>query len=147
MALISSQEAICKLIPQQPPFVLVDTLIEYETNRIVSTFDIPEQHVLVDEDGVFTEAGIIEHFAQTIALHQGYDYFTRNMPPPVGYIGSIKNFEIFLLPHAGHKLHTTIYILQQLFGVTAVRGEVRCQHRLIATGEMRTVIAKEKEVE
>src|SRR5690606_13516730 len=130
-----------------PPFVLVDTLVEYETNRIVSTFDIPEQHVLVDSDGVFTEAGIIEHFAQTIALHPGYDYFTRNVSPPAGHSGSIKHFRLLLLPQAGYKLHTTIYILQQLFGVTAVRGEVRCQHRLIATGEMRTVIAKEKEVD
>ncbi|MGV3764378.1 3-hydroxyacyl-ACP dehydratase [Parapedobacter sp.] len=145
MALISSQEQICKLIPQQPPFVLVDTLIEYDANRIVSSFDIPQQHVLVDNDGMLTEAGVIEHFAQTIALHQGYDYFTRNLAPPVGYIGSIKDFEVLLLPRAGQKLSTTIHILQRMFGVTAVRGEVRCQGNLVATGEMRTVIAKEVE--
>ncbi|MFB2120380.1 3-hydroxyacyl-ACP dehydratase [Parapedobacter sp. 2B3] len=145
MTLISSQEQICKLIPQQPPFVLVDTLIEYETNRIVSSFDIPHQHVLVDSNGVLAEAGVVEHFAQTIALHQGYDYSMRNLSPPVGYIGSIKNFEIHRLPHAGQTLSTTIYILQQLFGVTAVRGEVKCHGKLIATGEMRTVIAKEGE--
>lgn len=145
MALVSSQEKICKLIPQQPPFVLVDELIEYTPNRIVSSFNIPQEHVLVDSNGALTEAGIIEHFAQTIALHQGYDYFTRNLSPPVGYIGSIKNFEIHLLPHAGQKLSTTVHILQHLFGVTAVRGEVRCENRLIATGEMRTVIAKEVE--
>ena len=142
-ALISSQEAICKLIPQQPPFVLVDSLIEYDPDRIVSSFDIPQQHVLVDSEGTLTEAGVIEHFAQTIALHQGYDYFMRNLSPPVGYIGSIKDFDIHLLPRAGQKLATTIHILQKLFGVTAVRGEVRCEDRLIATGEMRTVIAKE----
>ncbi len=145
MALISSQELLCKLIPQQPPFVLVDTLIEYEANRIVSSFAIPQQHVLVDGEGILTEAGVIEHFAQTIALHQGYDYFTRNLSPPVGYIGSIKNFEVYHRPRAGQTLSTTIHILQQLFGVTAVRGEVRCQDRLIAAGEMRTVIAKEVE--
>ena len=145
MALISSQEQICKLIPQQPPFVLVDKLVEYEADRIVSAFDIPEQHVLVASSGILSEAGVIEHFAQTIALHQGYDYFMRNLSPPVGYIGSIKNFEVHRLPHVGQQLSTTIYILQKLFGVTAVRGEVRCQDRLIATGEMRTVIAKEVE--
>ena len=145
MALVSSQEKICKLIPQQPPFVLVDELTEYDPSRIVSAFDIPQQHVLVDSNGVLTEAGVIEHFAQTIALHQGYDYFTRNLLTPVGYIGSIKHFEIHQLPHAGQKLATTIDILQHLFGVTAVRGEVRCDGQLVATGEMRTVIAKEVE--
>jgi len=145
MALISSQEQICKLIPQQPPFVLVDTLMEYDTDRIVSAFDVPEQHVLVDSSGTLTEAGVIEHFAQTIALHQGYDYAMRNLSPPVGYIGSIKDFEVHRLPRVGEQLSTTIHILQRMFGVTAVRGEVRCQGSLIATGEMRTVIAKEVE--
>lgn len=117
--------------------------MEYEADRIVSAFNIPEQHVLVDSDGMFTEAGVIEHFAQTIALHQGYDYALRNLSPPVGYIGSIKNFEVHHLPRVGQRLSTTIHILQQLFGVTAVRGEVTCEGKLIATGEMRTVIAKE----
>lgn len=146
MALIASQEQICKLIPQQPPFVLVDRLVEYETNRIVSAFGIPQHHVLVDHHrGVLTEAGVIEHFAQTIALHQGYDYFMRNLSPPVGYIGSIKDFDVHLLPDVGQQLETTIDILQHMFGVTAVRGEVRCQGRLVASGEMRTVIAKEGE--
>jgi len=145
MSLVSSPEAIAKLIPQQPPFVLVDQLITYEADCIVSGFRIPGQHVLVDVDGFLTEGGVIEHFAQTIALYQGYDYFLRGMHPPVGYIGSIKHFEIHQLPRAGDELRTTVHILQQLFGVTAVRGEVRLREQLVATGEMRTVIAKELE--
>ena len=145
MALISSQEQICKLIPQQPPFVLVDKLVEYEAECIVSAFDIPQQHVLVDSDGELSEAGVIEHFAQSIALHQGYDYFLRNLPPPVGYIGTIKDFKVHLLPRAGQQLSTTIHIVQRMFGVTGVRGEVRCGERLVAEGEMRTVIAKDGE--
>ncbi len=145
MSLVSSQEAIGKLIPQQPPFVLVDKLLEYEDDRIVSGFEIPEKHILVNRDRFLTEAGLVEHFAQTIALHQGYDYFLRGMAPPVGYIGSIKNFEIFQLPCAGDELRTCITVLQRLFGVTLVRGEVRLREQIIASGEMRTVIAKDLE--
>ncbi|MBK1440798.1 3-hydroxyacyl-ACP dehydratase [Parapedobacter sp. ISTM3] len=145
MSLVSSKEAIGKLIPQQPPFVLVDKLIEHETDRIVASFEIPVKHVLVDRHGHLTEAGVIEHFAQTIALYQGYDYFLRDLDPPMGYIGSIKNFEIYRLPQAGAELRTSITILQQLFGVTMVRGEVTCGEQIIAIGEMRTVIAKELE--
>lgn len=143
MPLISSQEAIGKLIPQQPPFVLVDTLMTFGPDHIVAGFDIPEQHVLVDAKGFLTEAGVIEHFAQSIALHQGYESALQHMPPPVGYIGSIKNFEIYRLPRAGEQLRTQITIVQRLFGVTAVRGEVKLNDEVIAVGEMRTVIAKE----
>ncbi|GGC16551.1 hypothetical protein GCM10011386_05490 [Parapedobacter defluvii] len=145
MSLVSSQEAIGKLIPQQPPFVLVDTLIEYADDHLVSGFKIPKEHVLVNRDGFLTEAGVIEHFAQTIALHQGYDYFLRGEDPPVGYIGSIKDFEIIRLPRAGDELRTSLLILQRLFGVTLVRGEVKLHEQIIATGEMRTVIAKDLE--
>lgn len=141
MSLVSSPEAIWKLIPQQPPFVLVDEIVAYGTDCLVAGFKIPDNHVLVDKRGFLTESGVIEHFAQAIALHQGYDYFLRDMPPPVGYIGSIKDFEIHQLPRIGNELRTHITILQQLFGVTAVRGEVTLQGHTIALGEMRTVIA------
>ncbi len=145
MSLVSSQEAISKLIPQQPPFVLVDKLIEFGDDRIVSGFEVPKTHVLVNRDGFLTEAGVVEHFAQTIALHQGYDYFLRGMDPPVGYIGSIKDFEIVRLPRVGEELRTSLQILQRLFGVTLVRGEVKLHEQIIAIGEMRTVIAKDLE--
>ena len=145
MAIVSSQEQISKLIPQQQPFVLVDTLVEYDADRIVSSFLIPQQHVLVDSDGELSEAGVIEHFAQTIALHQGYDYSLRNQAPPVGYIGSIKAFDVHFRPRAGQQLTTTVHIVQRMFGVTGVQGEVRCGDQLVAAGEMRTVIAKDGE--
>jgi|SRR5690606_1826740 len=145
MSLVSSQEVIRKLIPQQPPFVLVDKLVEYGDDHLVSGFEIPLDHVLVREDGLLSEAGVIEHFAQTIALHQGYEYSLRGLNPPVGYIGAIKDFEILQLPPAGSELRTHLRILQRLFGVTLVRGEVSLQNQIIARGEMRTVIAKDLE--
>lgn len=136
---------ILKLIPQRPPFVLVDEIFRHEEKLVVAGFKIPKNHVLVNSDGRLSESGVIEHFAQTIALYQGYDYFKRNMPAPVGYIGSIKNLEIFQLPSIGDELETTVHILQQMMGVTIVRGEVKCKGSLLAVGEMRTVIVDEFE--
>ena len=91
------------------------------------------------------ESGVIEHFAQSIALHQGYNFFLRNEPAPDGYFGSIKNIEIFELPKVGEELRTRIKVLQQIMGVTMVSGEVFLNGRLIARGEMRTIVAKEME--
>lgn len=138
-------EEILPLIPQKPPFVLVDKIILHEEKRIIAGFKIPEGHVLVNEEGYLAEPGIIEHFAQSIALHQGYDYAQRQLPCPVGYIGSIKNFDILELPKRGQELTTTIHILQKMMGVTMVKGEVHANGVCIATGEMRTVIVDEVE--
>lgn len=142
---IDSPEEILKLIPQRPPFVLVDKIYSHAENEILSGFTIPEDHVLVKKSGELSEAGIIEHFAQTIALYQGYYYYLKNLPAPVGYIGSIKNIDIFELPKANQELRTKVTVLQQLLGVTMVSGEVFLDGKLIASGEMRTIIAKEVE--
>lgn len=136
---------ISALIPQKAPFVLVGNLLLHEEKKIVSSFVIPEDHVLVDHNGYLIESGLIENFAQTIALYQGYEYAQKNLPTPVGYIGSIKNMEIFELPKAGSEIHTTIHILQKMMGVTMVKGEVTLAGKVLAQGEMRTVIVDEFE--
>ncbi len=144
-AIISSPEKILNLIPQRPPFVLVDAIYEHTEKEILSGFTVPEGHILVNEKNQLSESGIIEHFAQSIALHQGYNFYLRNEPAPVGYIGSIKNIEIFALPKRGEEIRTRITVLQQIMGVTMVSGEVFLNGKMIAKGEMRTIIAKEIE--
>lgn len=144
-AIVSSSEKILDLIPQRPPFVLVDSIYEHNEREILSGFTVPEGHILVNHKNELLESGVIEHFAQSIALHQGYNFFLRNEPAPVGYIGSIKNIEIFELPKVGEELRTRIKVLQQIMGVTMVSGEVFLNGKLIARGEMRTIVAKEME--
>lgn len=143
--IIDSPEEILKLIPQKPPFVLVDKIYAHSENEIISGFTIPENHVLLNSSGKLSESGIIEHFAQTIALYQGYYYYLKNLPAPVGYIGSIRNIDIFELPEVNQEIRTKLTILNQLMGVTMVSGEVYWGEKLIAQGEMRTVIAKDGE--
>ncbi len=143
--ILSSEEKILKLIPQRPPFVLVDAIYEHTENEILSGFTVPEKHVLVNENGELSEPGMIEHFAQTIALHQGYNFYKKNEPAPVGYIGSIKNIDILSLPKVGQEIRTKIVILNQILGVTMVSGEIFLNEKLIATGEMRTIVAKDSE--
>lgn len=140
---IDCPEKILKLIPQRAPFVLVDKIYTHAENEILSGFTIPKDHILVNRSGELSEPGIIEHFAQTIALYQGYYYYLKNLPAPVGYIGSIRNIDIYELPKSTQEIRTKIKVLQQVLGVTMVSGEVYLEDKLIATGEMRTIIAKE----
>lgn len=139
----TTPDLLPRLIPQRAPFILVDGILEHSANHIVSCFTIPASHLLVDKAGRLTEAGIIEHFAQTIALYEGYNYYLRQQQAPMGYIGTIKNLEIYRLPAAGQKLHTTIQILEQMMDITMVSGTVYAGETPVAAGDMRTVIAKD----
>ncbi len=128
------------LIPQKDPFVMVDKLLSFSDKEVVSGFTIKANHIFSD-DNVFNAAGLIEHMAQTIALHTGYQYYLKKEQAPTGYIGSIKKAEILSLPKIGQELVTTVTILHEIMGVTLVKAEVKCNEVLIASSEIKTVLA------
>ncbi|MGB6150914.1 MAG: hypothetical protein WBG48_02885 [Pricia sp.] len=137
---IAVGEVLLGLIPQKTPFVMVDTLASYTETSVVSHFHIPPHNMLVAGNR-FSELGLIENMAQTVALHTGYKYYLLKKPAPTGYIGAIKKAEIFELPAVSQTLVTTVEILHDIMGVTLVRAKVECEGVLLASSEMKTALA------
>ena len=134
-------EFIKELIPQREPIIMVDAILEYEESKVVGGLMVSEDCNFV-ENNTLQEPGVLEHMAQTVALYTGYEYYLKNMQAPVGYIGSMKNVEILRLPKIGEKLVTTATILHEIMGVTLVNIETKVDEKIIAFGEMKTVIAE-----
>ncbi len=128
------------LIPQKFPFVMVDKLIRFKENEIVVGLLVPESNIFVNET-VFQESGLIEHMAQSVALYTGYQFYLKQQPAPVGYIGSIKSIEINQLPKINEEIETTVTVLQEFMGVTLVDISSRLNGIEIAKGQMKTVLA------
>ncbi|WP_310992949.1 hypothetical protein [Aequorivita marina] len=137
---ITDKDFVGKLIPQKPPFVMVDKLLHFEDNKVVAGLKISEENIFTQHKK-FTAPGLIEHMAQTVALYTGYQYFLKKEAAPVGYIGAIKKAEIIELPAAGKELVTTVVVLHDIMGVTLVTVETRCEEKIIASSEMKTVLA------
>ncbi len=137
---ITDKEFIGKLIPQKSPFVMVDKLLHFEDRKVVGGLTISEENIFT-QNKQFTAPGLIEHMAQTVALYTGYQFFLKKENPPTGYIGSIKKAEIFELPSLGMELKTTVNILHEIMGVTLVTAETECNGKVIASSEMKTVLA------
>lgn len=133
---------ISTLIPQKSPFVMVDELINFSPDKIIAGLTISDDN-LFSKDGFFTEPGMVEHMAQSVALHTGCEYFLKNEKAPTGYIGAIKSIEIIKLPKTNTRLQTQVAILQEFMGVTLVKIKVFANEEEIANGEMKTVIAKD----
>ena len=113
-------DRILQLIPQKPPFVMVDSLLEYNEREGTTGFTIPADNILV-ENNIFSEPGIIEHMAQSMSLHRGYQgSLSGQTKPKTGFIGVIKTVEIFGLPEIGEKLKTYVQILHEIMNVTSV---------------------------
>ena len=127
---------ITSLIPQKRPFVMVGKLLLVDEILTRSSFVIEPGNVLV-KNGFFQEAGLMENIAQTAALRAGYLAHTENKLVKNGYIGSVKNFEVYGLPQINDELVTEINIEDKIFNVTVLTGKVWLNETLIASCEMK----------
>lgn len=123
---------VFSLIPQKPPFVMVGSLISVDEKTARSSFPINPDNVFV-KNNIFTEAGLMENIAQTAALRAGYIAAAENKPVSLGYIGGVKDLEIFYLPKTGDTIETEITIEEQVFNMTIISGKVWLKEVLIAS--------------
>lgn len=130
---------ILSFIPQRHPFVMVGALLHVDENTTRSEFAINPENIFV-EDGEFSEAGLLENIAQTAAAGEGYKAQMKNKPVTVGYIGAVKNFEVFRLPKANDMLTTEVTVMHHIFNVTTIKGKVSCNGSIIAECEMKIFI-------
>jgi len=135
------KDFVGSLLPQKFPFVMVDKLYSYTETSLTSGFAI-EENAIFFQDGNLVESGLIEHMAQSVALHTGYQFFLKQEPAPTGYIGSIKEIELKKLPKLHEEIQTTVSILQEFGGITLVDVVSKINGIEIAKGQMKTVLAK-----
>ena len=138
---IFDKDFVGNLLPQKFPFVMVDKMYSYSETSIVSGLKITEDNIFF-KNNFFLESGLIEHMAQTVALHTGYQFFLLKQPAPTGYIGSIKEIKIKKLPILNDEIQTTVSILQEFAGITLVDLVTTLKDEIIATGQMKTILAK-----
>lgn len=139
--LLLEKNAVENLLPQKFPFVMVDKMYSFNETSLVSGLKIQNDNIFFDNN-TFLEAGLIEHMAQSVALHTGYGFFLRNEIAPTGYIGSIKDIEIKKLPEINDTIQSTVTILQEFGGITLVDIVTTLNNEEIAKGQMKTVLAK-----
>jgi len=139
--MLLEKEMVENLLPQKFPFVMVDAMHSYSETSLVSGLEIQQDNIFVSND-VFLEAGLVEHMAQSVALHTGYQYFLKNETAPTGYIGSIKEIEIKKLPKLSDTIQSEVTILQEFAGITLVDIVTTLNNEEIARGQMKTVLAK-----
>ncbi len=127
------------LIPQRHPFVMIDRLVYADEKRLESSLHISEDNILT-ENGVFSEAGLIENIAQSAAMHAGYMAAGKKEKTPGGMIGGVKNLAIQRLPQSGNKIKTEIIIEHEIMNAKVIRGIVSIEEKVIAECEMKVFL-------
>ena len=124
-------------IPQRPPFVLVDNIVDCDDVVIVTDFSVPQEHVLVRQ-GMLTAPGVMENIAQTCAARIGW--INRGKPVRIGVIGSISKLNIVRLPKVGELLHTKVTVESEVFEATIVHAQTFVDEVLVAECDMKVFL-------
>ncbi len=141
MAAILPDKNVIQYIPQRQPIVMISTLVSAEGNVTQTELEIEVTGLFV-KDGVLHEPGLIENVAQTAAAGVGYQCALTNQPVPVGFIGAVKNLEIYELPKVGDVLETRVEVLEEIFDMTLIKGESFVKGKRVLSCEMKIVLKK-----
>ena len=108
---------ITNLIPQRPPFVMVDRVLSCDEVDAVAEFTIREDNIFLD-DMKLAPAGIIENMAQSCAARMGCINQMRKESVKIGFIGDIRDCNILRQPRCGEVVLTTVHIVEEVFHLT-----------------------------
>ena len=133
---------ILQFISQRPPFVMVEKLLSVNGNSARSSFCIKENNVFV-KNKLFQEGGLLENMAQTAALGIGYMAMKEDKPITVGYIGAVKDLEIYNLPEVNDELITETTVENKIFNAIVISGRVWHNENLLAQCEMKVFMKDE----
>jgi 3-hydroxymyristoyl/3-hydroxydecanoyl-(acyl carrier protein) dehydratase len=137
--MLISKEHIQNLIPQRPPFVMIDNLLEATDEFFVSDFTILPDNIFI-EDGVLREFAMIENIAQSSSA--GLAATTKRIGDkrPEGYLGAISKLKLFELPQVNDRIYTKVKLLAQFDNMYLLKGEnyvnntklMECELKLVA---------------
>ena len=128
-----------ELIPQRPPFVMIDRLLSSDTVYSVTELEVRNDNIFV-EDERLTTSGLIENIAQTCAARIGYINLNNGDTVKIGVIGSISNLNVTRTPKVGERLTTTIQLLEEVFNVTMVLASIKIGEEEIVSANMKIAL-------
>ncbi len=130
------------LLPQQEPFVMVGKLLHFDMETTVTSLEVSESNIFVD-NGYFMPSGIIENIAQSCAARIGYvNKYILKKSVQLGFIGAIRNLNIFRTPKVGETIETTIFTIEEIFGMTLVKAVLKSGDEIIAESEMKIALSE-----
>ena len=129
---------IHKLLPQQEPFVMIDTLTHFDRTLTVTETEVKENNIFVDN---FSASGLMENIAQTCAARIGYvNKYILKKGIQLGFIGAVRNFEVVELPQVGTLLTTRVDVKEEVFGMTLAEATIECAGKILVTTEMKIAV-------
>ena len=120
-----------RLIPQRPPFMMVDGFEPLSDDSATTALCIGHNNYFIIGGDELSESGLIEHQAQSVSALAGFKAADSDNPP-VGIIGEVKHFECLRRPKVGERLMTTVQMGMTFANVTLAKCETAIDGETVA---------------
>lgn len=131
---------ILTLLPQRPPFVMIDHLTHFDEVVTTTDFEVREDNLFM-ENGILNPCALVENIAQTCAARMGYiNQYIYQESVKLGFIGSIKNLTVLRPARLGEILSTKIEVLEEIMQMTLVEATVKVGAETIVTAKMKIAL-------
>lgn len=130
---------IIDLIPQRPPFVMVDRVMSCNATDAVTQFTVRQDNIFLD-DMQLSAAGIIENMAQACAARMGCINQMRNESVKIGFIGNIRDCIILRQPRCEEVITTCVHIVEEVFNLTLADVRSTIVGETIATAKVKIAL-------
>lgn len=137
--ILEGKEACSRYLPQRAPMLMVDRLESCSASGCVTGLSVEADNLLA-EAGCLSDGGLLEHCAQSAALHMGYNRVSQGLPVVVGFIGSLDKFTVSRLPRVGETLRTAITVEAEAGPVTLLGATVCVGSETIAQGKLKVAL-------
>lgn len=131
--------ALDELLPQKPPFVMIDRLLSSDDTSAVTELEIREDNVFF-EKGCLSPSGLVENIAQTCAAGIGYNNLNANENVKIGVIGAMNQLCISRLPRKGERITTRVQYVEEVFQMVLFDAVVSCEGEVLAKTAIKTVL-------
>ena len=136
--MIITKENIQDFIPQRPPFIMIDNLLEARDDYFKTDFRILPENIFV-ENGKLREFAMIENIAQSSSVGLAK---TRKYPvnkKPEGYLGAVSKLKLYDLPGVNDTMYTTVKLIAQLENMFLLKGETSFNDKKLMECEIKLV--------
>lgn len=132
---------VLELLPQRPPFVMIDRLTHFDKVVTTTEFEITADNLFA-EGNLLNPCALVENIAQTCAARMGYiNHYIYKENVKLGFIGSVKNLCILRPAKVGELLVTSIEVMEEIMQLTLVNATIKVGEEVIVTAEMKIALS------
>lgn len=143
-------DQIRKMLPQRPPFMLIDKVLEYEPDESLIAFKNITgteffSSVHFEECAIYPGVYLIEMSAQASLLLLMLSENQRD-EKKLGLLGNVSQFQFLNTVVPGDSLKIKVSLVKKIEGMAITKVEIFCEERQVARGQLSFGVKKYEQV-